>query len=335
MKYPILALLIPLLFPVSSGAQETAAVMRISLENTQDHIQVKIVRAFAERLNARLKGVLEARVYDNARLFRDRDAVTGLFQGKAEMAVPGIWNIEPSVPELGVLLLPIMYGRSPHDVHKLVDGDLGKILTGRVESALGVESLGRWIDLGHAHIFTVDKEIRRYRDFRGLTIRVAGGMGNELRIRALGAEAVSIPWPDFPARLRAGAVDGVLTSYESVASARLWETGLRFAYEDSQYFAMYLPLMNKSFLRSLPEAARAAVREEWESHVEEARKLAAEAQDSARRLILANGVRINLPTHAEVENSRALMKSHITEFLRKMNIAADFYTRFENAMIRE
>jgi C4-dicarboxylate-binding protein DctP len=339
-KVPVI--LFSIVLTVLSAAQEgksirpeSAALMRISLENTKDHIQVKVVQAFAKRLNNRLKGILEAQVFDSARLFRDRDVVTGLLQGKAEMAVPGIWNIEPSVPELGVLLLPEMYGRPAEEVHRLVDDDLGKDLSKKVETALGALTLGRWIDLGHAHIFTVKKQIRRYSDFNGLTIRVAGGIGNELRIRALGAEAISIAWPDFPARLMAGAVDGVLTTYETIASARLWDSGISYVFEDSQYFPMYIPLVNKAFFHRLPEWVRSALIEEWENSVDYARSAAAQAQIDAKTAILAKGIKVSSPSPSDVESARRLMSGQKDAMLRRMGIPSDFYALFVEALSRE
>jgi len=187
--------------------------LRISLENTAAHVQVLAVERFARDLQSGAAGRLLVEVYPEARLYRDRDVVAALAQGKVEMAVPGTWQLDRFEPAVGALLLPAFYGRPAAFGHQALAGPLGREIDRRLEASTGTLVLGRWLDLGPVHVFGVRRAILRHEDLAGLRIRIAGGVVNDLRLRALGAEPVLVPWPELPVRLAQGAADGVLSSF--------------------------------------------------------------------------------------------------------------------------
>lgn len=281
--------------PLTAVEAAERPVMRISTENPAGHVQTRMVGAFAAALQARVGDRLDV-VHDHgAALFRDRDVVLALQQGQVEMAVPGTWQLDRFQPAVGVFLLPAFYGLNAPQSYALRDGTAGKAITAMVEQRLDVVVPGRWIDLGSAHIYTKSKPVTRHEDLKGLVIRIAGGEANAARLRALGMMPVVIPWPDLPAALGSGKIDGIMTSHETVVSGRLWEHGLRHAFEDRQYFAQYIPLVGGRFWRRLPDDLRAIIREEWEAQVETARAEAAAAQAAARINLIAKGMRITTP----------------------------------------
>ncbi len=85
---------------------QSLPVIRISVENTDSHVQTKSVRRFADNLAERLAGRYEVRFYPAASLYRDADVFRALTQGKLELAVPGTWQFDRYVPEVGFVLLP-------------------------------------------------------------------------------------------------------------------------------------------------------------------------------------------------------------------------------------
>jgi C4-dicarboxylate-binding protein DctP len=290
-----------LLFSLAGAGKAPAVVpvMRVSLENTDDHMQTAIVRRFVQQVNEQLQGRLKAVVYANARLFRDRDVVYALAQGKVEMAVPGIWNIARIEPSVNLFMLPMFYGRAAQDTHTLLEGHVGQSVVTRIENATRSVVLGTWLDLGHAQLFTLKAPLDADRLVKGLHIRVAGGLGNEMRISALGGLPRIIAWPGLPSWLESGTVDGVLTTYETVVSARLWEHGIRYAFEDRQYFAQYVPLVNARFWAHLPGDVRHELAALWNRAALEGRKEAAAAQEQAKKTLRENGVRITVPSAPE------------------------------------
>lgn len=320
MKTMLISIFIIMSLCVSSAIAQNLPKMRISVENSETHVQTQAVKRFSDELGKKLEGRINVRFFPNASLFRDKDIVQALGQGKVEMAVPGTWHVTQFEPNVGVFLLPLFYGRTAESNHMIVDGNAGKAINDLIEKNLQLKVVGRWIDLGHAHLFSLQKEIRRHEDIRGLIVRVAGGIGNNLRIAALGGDPIEIAWPDLPEYMIQGRVDAVLTSYETVRSAKLWEKGIKYAFEDQEYFPQYIPLIKMSFWEKLPPDIRTIVSDTWDKHVDASRKQAAEAQMEAKKILIENGVKIVVPGDQRVKEWRDRILHKQNDFIHTMGI---------------
>lgn len=309
-----------LLMLAAMASVHAQPLFRISVENTDDHVQTRAVARFAEALAARTEGQLRVEFFSNARLFRDRDVVPALADGKVEMAVPGTWQLDRFEPSVGVLLLPAFYGRDRAFLYERFAGPLGDELDRRIERATGTVVAGRWIDLGPIHLFTVDAPIRSHDDIAGLRIRYAGGVVNEMRLAALGADPQLIPWPELPQRLEQGDVAGVLTSFETVASASLWERGIKHAFADAQYFGRYVPLVSRTFWNRISPELREVISDTWNEFADLAREEAARAQDRARDVLAEHGVSIVVPDPAELDRARSRLMAQQDEMIGQLGL---------------
>ena len=284
--------------------------MRISTENNLDHFHTVVVGRYAAEVSKRSGGRINAEHVAEARMFRDRDVVKALQTGHVEMAVPGTWQLDRFVPDVGLFQLPLAYGRDKEAIHALTDGPVGRQLDDLIERRLQLKVLGRWIDLGYAHIFALEAPIKTYADLAGRRIRVAGGRANIQRIAGLEAVAMVVPWPDLSSAIVAGSIDGVLTSYATVASARLWELGVGSAFEDQQYFAQYIPLVSTTFWQRLPDDLQILLISVWEEQVDHGRFLAERAQQDAKTMFVEHGGLVFVPPAVDRERKRAeLLKS--------------------------
>lgn len=301
-------------------AQAAVPVLRISTENAEDHVQTRSIARFIAQLKLKAGKSLAVEFYPEARLFRDRDVIRALEQGRVEMALPGIWQFDRFVPDLGLFFLPLLYGQEDGDIDRLRDGDIGTALNRKIEGALDVKVLGRWTDLGAAHLFTLKVPIRHIGDFAGLVIRTPGGEASAMRLAAQGAKPISVAWPDLPGALDAGQLDGLVTTFETVASARLWEHGLQYAYEDRAYFAQYLPLVSARFWNRLKPALRKIIQDSWEANVAPSRAAAGQAQLQAKALLVAQGVAIRSPTPLEREAARQRLLERQDEMVKALDI---------------
>ena len=137
---------------------EEPILFRISVENVSSHFQSQFVRRFAETLSTRAGPGVKVEFYDGARLFRDADILAALVRGSVEMAVPGIWQFDKTVPDTAILMLPTLYGKPGIEVRDAVDGPLGSLIAARFEGSLPVKVIGGWLDLGNAHIFCAGRK---------------------------------------------------------------------------------------------------------------------------------------------------------------------------------
>lgn len=319
-------LFLALIWVAPAGA-ETAPLLRISVENQPDHVQTRFVRRFADELREAAGDRLTVRFFDQARLFRGADVIYALRQGRVEMAVPGTWHLGRVVPDLNLFLLPAFYGRPPELTHRLQEGPLGREIDARLETVLNVHVAGGWLDLGHAHLFGVRRALREQGDIAGLHIRIPGGPANARRIESLGGVPVSIPWPDLPAWLDRGKVDGILTTPATVVSARLWEHGVSSGFLDRQYFPQYVPLIAGPFWARLPPDLRDLVHRIWSGLVAEQRAAAAADQAAALDTLQAHGVALTRSGEDALAAWRERMLPRQAEMAAELGIDPSLYRR--------
>lgn len=312
-------------------AQEVK-VCRISVENPSTHFQALAARRFSEKWAEKAHGTVKVEFYDRASLFRDTDALRALARGQVEIVFPGLWQLDRYVPDFGSLMLPSVYERQVTTMRALVDGTFGDALVAKVETALQATALGPWLDAGYAHIFSLSTSIRSAKDIAGKRIRVAGGKGNEERLIALGAEPVSIALADLPTYLDNRLVDGVLSTYEAVDSARLDRNGIRAVFEDKEYYPFYLPLVANRFWTSLSDAQRNAAKEAWAEVVAVAREEAVRSHAEARARLVSRGLAVYGNSEEEgVKIRETLMRSE-KEMARRLNIPSETLQRLNEGL---
>lgn len=318
----------------STARAEMAYVMRISTENTAEHVQTRAIERFARTLEDASEGRIQVQLYHSARLFRDRDVIAALIAGKVEMAVPGSWQLDRYVPDMGLYMLPLFYGRSVEEHHRVRDGQTGQLIGQRIERDLGVRLAGRWLDLGYANLYFTDRSVARHEDLAGMRIRVPGGVANQGRLRAFGAEPVVVAWPDLPNALEQGLVRGVLTTHETLRSAELWRNGIRYCFEDREYFAQYVPMIRESFWQHLPTELQQLVADSWEQVVDGQRIAAARAQDEARDLLQEQGVEMMIPAAESLVYWRQVARQVEPRLVMEMGIDPQLVSHAEEALAR-
>lgn len=302
------------------AARANVPVLRISTENTADHVQTKAIARFAELLEQAGNSRLQVRFYHGAQLFRDRDVIAALTAGKVEMAVPGMWQLDRYVPDAGLYMLPLFYGRPPEVHYRVRDGAIGREVNRRIENNLNVTVPGRWLDLGYAHLYFTELRVSEHKQLTGLRLRVPGGAANRSRLDAFRADPVVIPWPDVPNALAQGRVQGLLSTHETVRSAALWTRGIRYGFEDHEYFAQYVPMISQGFWQRLPADLQRLVRQSWEQIVDEQRNAAALAQQQARQELQQNGIDIITPDADTLAQWRRIARRLEPAIIKEMNI---------------
>lgn len=313
-------IVLSLLFLAGGMQSGMAAEILISTENTPSHFQTVLLQSYAERLNNDIPGH-EFRLVHSAKAFRDRDVAEALSSGRVAIASPGIWHLGRYSNELNALLLPSFMGLGASEVRAVVDGPFELVLRKSLEDRLNVKVIGRWLDLGPAHIFTRDKEIRNFNDLKGLRIRYAGGEGNALRLAAMGAVPVLIPWPSVPEALDREEIDGLLTTTSSVVSASLWENGIKHAFLCHSYYPFYVPLISGDIWQRLTKSQRGKIRSNWEAMIDHGRQMAIDHQNSSLVTLAEKGVSIMRPSEDERHAIRMKLVAQQTEMARTLGIS--------------
>ena len=305
------------------GAAIAQEKMRVSLDTNATHVRNKGTEAFAAELKKRIGNRIAVEIYPSAQLFRDRDIPKALRQNAIEMGIPGTWQLDGIEPNTAIQTLPMFYGVDAETVHKIMDGKLGEFINKRMEERLKVKILGKWMDLGFQHMYSVSKPINKYDDLKGMKIRFPGGSANAARIKVLGGSPTLIPWPDLPLALSQGVVDAVTTTHESSVTAKLWDSGLKYSFEDFQYFGQYVPMVSLDFWNKQPKDVQNAIIAAWDATVGEQRKNAAAAQIDAREILIKNGLKITGPSKPDIVAARKRLMAVQNDLVKEMKIDAD------------
>jgi len=320
--FAVLALLGGLLSASTAIAQDHT--MRISLDTGANSSRVIWVQKFADAVESRSNGRIDTQVFHSGQLFRDVDVPKAIRQGNVQMGVPGSWQLGGFDPRMNMFQLPVMYGRSADVVHELVDGPLGQNLAKSIGERLGVEVIGNWLDLDAGSVFTTTKKIETHGDFSGLTIRFPGGAAIEEKLKVLGAVPVRVPFPDVPMGLQRGNFQGLVSTANTVVSAKLWESGIKYGYLEANSRDQFIPMVSKDFWSGLPDDLKQIVTEEWSKMIPLAREDVLLQAGKDAETLKQNGVELVEPSESEIAATREILMQKQEEITKTLGIEADF-----------
>lgn len=304
-----------------AGSAIAADKFRISIETAPNHFRNMTADRFVADLAKRVPD-LKVEVYHSAQLHPDRDVPKALRQGTIEMGMPGTWQIDKVEPNAALIDLPAFFGLAEDMAYDVIDGPAGQKLNAMFERKLRVKILGPWLPLGFGNTYTTDKPIRVLADLKGMKVRIPGGAINAERYKFLGANPVLVPWPDVPLALSQGTVEGVYTTFESVRSAQLWDSGLKHAYVERAALLPYVPMVNLAFWdKQKPEVQQHLVAA-WKEAVTWGREEGRKRQVGAMKLAQTKGINVVQAEQSELDRVRREMLSIQAGLVKKMGMDA-------------
>ncbi|WP_112324346.1 TRAP transporter substrate-binding protein DctP [Oceanibium sediminis] len=300
---------------------------RISLNTGPNHVRNIALEKFVNTLAERTEGKLDVQVFPSSQLFKGPDVPKALAQGGVEMGVPIILYLSSVVPNTGLLDLPMFYGRSADEVHAVLDGEVGAELNDEIEAKLNVKVIGPYLDLGHTTIFTTETPATSLAALDGLKLRVPGSPASKVRYDEMGVESVAISFADVPIALAQNSIDGLNTTHETIRSAKLWESGLKYAIDTQESFLVYVPMIGKPTWDKLGPELQQTVTQAWADTVGDARTLAASRQADARVEGMKHGISTVQAEAAELAAFRARLLARQDEIVAATRMDPDFVAR--------
>lgn len=302
---------------------ETVEKFYISLDTNPSHFRNQIVEEFVEELSRTTGNALEIRVFHSGQLYKGRDELKALAWGNIQMAVPAVLSMSRFETNLNVLSLPAFYGLPYYVMRKLANGRTIERLNDRIEQRLPVRVIGPYLELGYLNTFTVAAPISSVSNYKGLKIRVPGGSADIERYKLLGANPVAIPFADVPMALSQGAVDGISTSYETVRSGILWDTGLIYAFEDRGAYLQYIPIVSNRFWDKASPSIQHAVLNAWSKVSVDGHTIAEEKQQLAKAQFIEHGGQVIVPGQSELEAKRQELLGSTPRIARQLGLNDD------------
>jgi len=309
---------------VRTGAAAYAPlVLRCSLETPPSHTRNAIIRDYLRKIESAAGGQINTLLFESGQLFPDLQVGKALLQGQVEMAAPGSWSLTGFVPDADFIQLPVLYGRPMEAVHRVVDGKPGQLLAKQIEAQLNSHVIGPWLDLGFFNWFSTSKPLNSYGDLKGMKIRNSGGAGQAWRTQFMGAIPNTTPLPNVALGLSQGTFDGLITSFETVASGQYWESGIRHGFEDHQFCGEYIPIVSLAFWQKLSPDLRQVLTDLWKENVAAYRADMAAAQARAREKVQAHGIKIVVPSAEELAATRRDMTANQEQVAKLSKISPE------------
>jgi TRAP-type transport system periplasmic protein len=295
-------------FAILRYARSDAPIeLRCSLDTAPSHPRNVAFRDFLAQVEAASGGQIKTRLFESGALFPDLHVVKALVQGQVEMCCPGTWTLTGFVPDADFTQLPALYGRPAAMVGKAVDGNAGTFVNKQITDKLHVHVLGGWFNYGFNNWFSTRKPLKTTADLKDMKVRSPGGILISARIRFFGALPNVTPWPDVPLAMSQGTFDGLISSDESANSARLVDSGLRYALHDDQAMVTYVPMLNQAFWNRLGPNLQELMAKLWRDHTPGWREASVKAQRHARVVLTQQGVTFTEVPQAERDALRVRM----------------------------
>ena len=306
-----------------AAAADEPLTLRCSLDTAPSHTRNAIIRDYLGKIESAAGGKIKTQLFESGQLFPDLQVGKALLQGQVEMAAPGSWSLTGFVPDADFIQLPVLYGRPMETVHRVVDGRPGQLLAKQIEAQLNSHVIGPWLDLGFFNWFSTSKPLNSYGDLKGMKIRNSGGAGQAWRTQFMGAIPNTTPLPNVALGLSQGTFDGLITSFETVASGQYWESGIRHGFEDHQFCGEYIPIVSLAFWQKLSPDLRQLFTDLWKENVAAYRADMAAAQARAREKVQAHGIKIVAPSAEELAATRREMMASQEQVARLSKISSE------------
>jgi len=313
-------------------AADEPLLIRCSLDTAPSHPRNVSIKDYLGKVTAAAGGKIKTQVFESGQLFPDLQVAKALIQGQVEMACPGSWTITGIIPDADFFQLPVLYGRSVEVVHRVTDGPPGAFLVEEVKQKIRAHVLGSWLDLGFQNWYSTTKPINSLADLKGMKIRNSGGAGQAWRARFVGAIPNTTAWPQVPLALSQGMFDGFVSSDESVVSAQLWDSGVKYALADRQFVAEYIPMISLAAWEKLAPAQQNMMSDLWAENIATYRANTAASQVRARTTLASHGIKIVDPGEAQIAADRTRMMPEQDQVAKQLKISPELVKLIDAAL---
>ena len=206
-------------------------------------------KAKAEKLT---KGRVRIEVYPNSSLYKDKEELDALQEGKVQMLAPSLAKFGPlGIKEFEVFDVPYLFPNK-QALYKVIEGPVGKGVLDKLQPK-GLLGLAYW-DNGFK-IMSANKPLKTPADFKGLKMRIQSSKVLDLQMRALGANPVPMAFSEVYGAMKSGAVDGSENTPSNIFSQNVHEVQKNTTVTEHGYLG-YAVIVNKKFWDGLPPDIR-------------------------------------------------------------------------------
>ncbi len=268
--------------------------------------------AFKSYVESNTNGSVKVDIYPASQLGNAITVLEGLQLGTIEMAVVHDGPISNVYKPFMVYALPYLFD-DPAMAWSVVDGPFGQELAEDMRSSTGIRVFAL-ADNGLRSFTNNAKAIRSPEDMEGLKIRVMPGPIWSKLVDSLGASPSPVPWPELPAALQQGVVDGQENGVVNILAASLYQNQKHITL-DAHVYSWHAYMMSEVFFSSLTPEEQSVVRKGVDIAKIIHRGMTAGKEMNAATILGDVGMEVTALTPEEVAAFRARSQPAVTAWL--------------------
>jgi tripartite ATP-independent transporter DctP family solute receptor len=189
-----------------------AREFRAADTQSEDYPTVQALRYMGGIIAEKSGGRHQIRVFHSRQLGEEKETIEQTRAGAIDLNRTNVALIGTFVPAMNVLAMPFLF-RSIEHLQKVLDGPIGNEILGSFEP-YGFVGLA-FYDSGARSIYNSVRPVRSVADLKGMRLRVQQSELMSDMIRALGAEAIELPYGQVLAGLATKLIDGAENNWPS------------------------------------------------------------------------------------------------------------------------
>jgi len=214
----IVAMVVCLSFAVTATAK--TKVLKLNSTAPKDHFVGKNLDALVEAVKKASNGELEVQHFPSSQLGGERESLEALKLGTLHMATGSDGIMGAFVPDWKILSMPFLI-QDMDEYKKMLASPMGEKLKQSTEK-YGFKVLGSSI-IAFRYPTNNIRAITSPSSFKGLKMRTQENPVQMEMMKALGASATAVPWPDLYSALQTGLVEGQMNEFGAVAYRKFYE----------------------------------------------------------------------------------------------------------------
>jgi len=204
--------LVAALFLTVTATSAHAREFRAADTQSEDYPTVQALRFMGRLIEEKTAGRLQIRVFHSRQLGEEKETIEQTRAGAIDLNRTNVALIGTFVPAMNVLAMPFLF-RSIEHLQKVLDGPIGNEILGSFEP-YGFVGLA-FYDSGARSIYNSVRPVRSLADMKGLRLRVQQSELMSDMIKALGADAIELPYGQVLTGLATKLIDGAENNWPS------------------------------------------------------------------------------------------------------------------------
>lgn len=241
--------------PTFAQEQEQMNLRLATVQN--EGIFLDGIKKFIELTRERTDGKVDIQLFCCGQLGGERPAADGVGLGTIDMSVLGATGSEI----MDLLFTPFLFRDRQHALN-VVNGPIGDKWAEQYYDQTGIRIVG-YVLQGPREFLTNGRGIRTPDDIKGMKIRAPELPVVVESLKALGASAVVIPFPELYLALQQGTADGWEGPVNVMYDYKHWEVGEYLSIASWNYNFNYL-LVNDGVWQKMTPDTQKTVRDTWQ-----------------------------------------------------------------------